>query len=81
MPQLAEKPTKINVRKPLPTLKSLSKENKKLQRLLKISLAQREQNPKSEKSVAAAIIQMTDSSYNSSLGSDLRMNTSLEKAS
>jgi len=31
---VVEKPIKISVRKPLPTLKSLSKENKKLQRLL-----------------------------------------------
>lgn len=74
--QPVDKPIKISVRKPLPTLKSLSKENKKLQRLLQISLAQRSQDPKSE-SVAAANIQLSDSSYNSSLGSEPAMNKSL----
>ena len=76
VPQPVDKPIKISVRKPLPTLKSLSKENKKLQRLLQISLAQRSQDPKSE-SVAAANIQLSDSSYNSSLGSEPAMNKSL----
>ena len=70
------------VKKPLPTLKSLSKENKKLQRLLQISLAQRSHDKKSESVAAnAANIPMSDSSYNSSLGSDLCMNKSLAQDS
>ena len=39
LPKEVITPAKIEVSKPLPTLKSLAKENKKLQRLLNISLA------------------------------------------
>ena len=68
----------MQVRKPLPTLKSLAKENKKLQRLLRISLNQRVNKPDMVESVAANLIHITDSSYNNtSFGSDLRLNSSI----
>jgi len=62
--------------KPLPTLKSLAKENKKLQRLLKISMAQRSQNPITEG--VAGPVHISDTSLNNlSVCSELRINSSL----
>ena len=68
------------VRKPLPTLKSLAKENKKLQRLLRISLNQREEGGGGNigESVAGNFIHVSDSTYNNtSFGSEIKMNTSI----
>ena len=62
------------VRKPLPTLKSLAKENKKLQRLLRISLQQR-QDP--VESIAANLMHISDSSYNTSFGSEIVLNATI----
>lgn len=63
-----------SVRKPLPTLKSLAKENKKLQRLLRISLKQRQ---KVESVKAAKMMHISDSSYNTSFGSEIVMNATI----
>lgn len=64
--------------RPLPTFKSLAKENKKLQHLLKISLRQPVDWNDPVQSVNARLRPHDDTSYNNtSFGSDLRLNQSL----
>ena len=80
-PELVKTRKSQNSRKPLPTLKSLAKENKKLQRLLKISLNQRQQTDfQTIESVHANLhFHNSDSSYdNTSLGTDFALNHSID---
>jgi len=77
VPKKIEQPKQTEIKKILPTMKSLAKENKKMQRLLNISLKHRHEDNAAEGN-GPNLVPITDSSYsNMSVRTEFRMNTSI----
>jgi len=67
-----------DLRKPLPTMKSLAKENKKLQRLLNISLTHSKLEDKAAECNGPNLVPISETSYNyMSVRTEFKMNASI----